>query len=305
MRPEPFSVYESAVAEARREQAGRERSTNSVCQPLLMTHGRKTAVAVVWLHGYTNCPRQYEALGRRCYDKGWNVWIPLAPHHGLSDRLTEDTRLLTAKELELWADRAVDIAHGLGQRVVVGGLSMGGAAAAWLGLRRQDVAVALSVAPAITPLKGPAAVSRLAGALFRTLPNVMAWWDPRRRETLPGPKHAYLRYSLKGLAEILRLGFSFADEARKQLPAAGAFRLMVNDGDEHLNNSYAERIIARWKRRGAANISLIRLGSALGLKHDFIDPDQPYQQIDIAYPLLIGAIEDALATLDAKPDTVG
>ena len=305
MERESFSLYESAVAEARRQQAGCDSSINPICQPLLMTHGRKTAVAVVWLHGYTNCPHQYEALGRRCYDKGWNVWIPLAPHHGLADRLTDATRLLTARELELWADRAVDVALGLGERVVVGGLSMGGAAAAWLGQRRQDVAVALSVAPALTPLNGPAGVSRLAAALFRAIPNVMAWWDPKRRETLPGPTHAYLRYSLKGVAEILRLGFSFADEARKHLPAAGAFRLMVNDGDEHLNNSFAERIIARWKRRGAANVSLIRLSSTLGLKHDFIDPEQPYQQVEMAYPLLIGAIDDALATLDGGRGAVG
>lgn len=296
-----FSSYESAVAEARRQQAGCDRSNNPACQPILMTHGRKTPVVVIWLHGYTNCPRQFEALGGRCYDKGWNVWIPLAPHHGLADRLTDATRLLTAGELRQWADSAVDVARGLGERVVVGGHSMGGSAAAWLGQRRQDVAVTLSIAPALTPLGGPAAVSRLAAAFFRMAPNVMAWWDPELRESLPGPAHAYLRFSYKGLAEILRLGFSFADEAWKRLPATGAFRLVLNDGDEHLNNALAERIIDRWKRRGAANVGLIRLGRELRLRHDFVDPDQPYQRIEIAYPPLISATEDALASLDVEP----
>jgi pimeloyl-ACP methyl ester carboxylesterase len=286
--------YDAAVAEARRQQAECGLSHNSACAPLLMTHGRKTPVAVVWLHGYTNCPRQFEALGRRCYEKGWNVWIPLAPHHGLADRMTEETRLLTVEELARWADGAVDVARGLGDRVVVGGLSMSGAAAAWLGQRRADVAVALSMAPSLSPVQGPPVLSRLAGFLLRIIPNRMIWWDLRLRESVPGPAHAYFRYSTRGLASILRLGFAFVRDARRHEPAAGAFRFVLNDNDEAVSNTLADRIADRWKRRGVKKAAVIRLGRELELRHDYIDPDQPYQHIDVAYPVLIDAIAEAL-----------
>ena len=114
-------------------------------------------------------------------------------------------------------------------------------------------------------------------------------------QSLAGPTHAYYRYSMWGIAEILRLGFAFADAARRLDPAAAAFRFVLNDNDESLRNTLAEAILARWKRRGVANADAVRLGVELGLRHDFIDPDQPYAKTDVAYPILIEAIERGLA----------
>jgi pimeloyl-ACP methyl ester carboxylesterase len=213
--------------------------------------------------------------------------------------MTEATRLLTVEALAQWADGAVDLAQGLGDQVVVGGLSMSGSVTAWLGQRRADVAVALSMAPTLSPVQGPPVVSRLGTALLRVIPNFMIWWDPERRESLLGPTHAYSRYSTRGLASILRLGFSFADAAWRAEPAARAFRFVLNDNDEALSNSLADRIADRWKRRGVTKAKVIRLGRELGLCHDFVDPDQPYQRVDVAYPLLLDAIEKALAALRA------
>jgi esterase/lipase len=287
--------FTGAVAEARRQQDALTALHAPAARPVLLEHGRRTPVAVAWLHGYTNCPRHFEALGRQCHERGWNVWIPLAPHHGLADRMSDATSLLTASELAEWGNRAVDVARGLGERVVIGGLSMGGTVAAMLGLRRADVSLALSIAPVLSPLPGPPALSRVAATALRVLPNLMVWWDPKGRESLAGPTHAYYRYSMWGVAEILRLGFTFADAARRLDPAAAAFRFVLNDNDESLHNTLAEAILSRWKRRGVANVDVVRLGVELGLRHDLIDPDQPYAKTDVAYPILIEAIERGLA----------
>jgi len=287
--------YEAAVAEARRQQDALTELHGPAARPVLLDHGRRVPVAVAWLHGYTNCPHQFEAFSRQCFARGWNVWIPLAPHHGLADRMTDATSLLTAGELADWGDRAVDVAPGLGERVVVGGLSMGGTVSAALGMRRADVHLALPIAPLLSPLPGPAALNRAAAALLHALPNWMVWWDPKARQSLPGPTHAYYRYSMRGLAEVLRLGFAFVDAARYHGPAAAAFRFVLNEGDEALSNRLAEVVLARWRQQGVTNADAIRIGTELGLRHDFIDPDQPYAKIDVAYPVLIEAIELGLA----------
>src|SRR5512137_2551165 len=100
--------FPAAISEARRQQQEITAAHAPAARPILLDHGRRTPVAVAWLHGYTNCPRQFEALGRRCHARGWNVWIPLAPHHGLADRMSDATSLLTAKELADWGAQAVD-----------------------------------------------------------------------------------------------------------------------------------------------------------------------------------------------------
>jgi pimeloyl-ACP methyl ester carboxylesterase len=287
--------FDHALTEARRQQEALTAWHAPTARPVLLEHGRRTPVAVAWLHGYTNCPRQFETLGRRCHERGWNVWIPLAPHHGLADRMSDATSLLTAPELEDWGNRAVEVAHGLGERVVVGGLSMGGTVAAALGLHKPDISLALPIAPLLSPLPGPPALSRVAATALRVLPNLMVWWDPKARQSIAGPTHAYYRYSMWGIAEILRLGFAFADAARSAGPAAAAFRFVLNDNDEALRNTIAEGVLARWKRRGAANVGVVRLGVELGFRHDFIDPDQPDEKTGAAYPILLEAIEQGLA----------
>ena len=289
--------YHEAVAEALRQQDALTAIHTSAARPVLLEHGRRTPVAVAWLHGFTNCPRQFEALGRRCYERGWNVWIPLAPHHGLADRMTDATSLLTASELVAWGEQAIEVARGLGERVVVGGLSMGGTVAAALGLRRADISLALPIAPLLSALPGPLALNRAAATALRVLPNLMVWWDPKARQSLAGPAHAYYRYSLWGVAEILRLGLAFADAAHRLEPAAAVFRFVLNDGDEALRNTLADAVLARWARLGVTNADAVRLGAELGLHHDLIDPGQPYAKVDVAYPILIDAIERGLAGL--------
>jgi esterase/lipase len=286
--------FDQAISEARRQQDALTALHAPASRPVLLEHGRRTPVAVAWLHGYTNCPRQFEALGRQCHERGWNVWIPLAPHHGLADRMSDATSLLKAAELMAWGDRAVEIARGLGERVVVGGLSMGGTVSAVLGLRRSDVSLALPIAPFFSPLPGPVVLNRLVGAMLRILPDTMVWWDPKARQSLAGPTHAYYRYSMRGIGEILRLGFAFVDAARHLDPAAAAFRFVLNDGDEAIQNTLAEAVLERWRRRGVANAGAVHIGAELGLRHDLIDPDQPYARIDVAYPILIEAIERGL-----------
>lgn len=130
--PNPAGDYAEALGriEALRAQEA-SLPLNPLCQLNVMTQGQKTEQAIVFVHGYTNCPEQFGELGQQFYDQGYNVLIVPAPRHGLVDRMTTDQARLTAEELAAYTDEVVDIAQGLGEHVTLAGISMGGTTTAW------------------------------------------------------------------------------------------------------------------------------------------------------------------------------
>ncbi|MEZ4639016.1 MAG: alpha/beta fold hydrolase [Caldilineaceae bacterium] len=121
------------MAEIQAMQAQEQAETvNPLCESKVMGHGARTQRVVVFVHGFTNCPEQFEVLGQQFYDAGYNVFIPRMPHHGLSDRLTTELSKLSTEALVAFGGDVVDIAQGLGDEVTVVGLSGGGAVTAWL-----------------------------------------------------------------------------------------------------------------------------------------------------------------------------
>src|SRR2546430_17387940 len=99
-------------------------NVNPLCHTRLYPHGRRTERALSLLHGFTNCPQQFDALGRRFFELGWNVLIPRYPRHGYSDRLNTSIAELRADHLAALADRAAEAGAGLGERLTVAGLSL-------------------------------------------------------------------------------------------------------------------------------------------------------------------------------------
>ena len=124
--PQPAQSYAEALQRIDTLRSQETAPMNPVCQVQLLTHDRKVARAIVLVHGYTNCPHQFHALGQQFYDLGYNVLIAPMPHHGLADRMTEMQSQLTGEELTTYADSVVDIAHGLGEHVTMLGISAGG-----------------------------------------------------------------------------------------------------------------------------------------------------------------------------------
>ncbi len=119
----------------------------------LLSHGGKTERAVLLLHGYTHDPSQMAGLGAELFARGYNVWIPRAPGHGLHD--PHRHRSITRGQLIAYAREALAFTRELGLEVGVAGISAGGVLAAWLaGQPRNDVRRMLLLAPFFRP--GPA-----------------------------------------------------------------------------------------------------------------------------------------------------
>lgn len=259
-------------------------------QTILLTHGQKTRRGVLWFHGYTAAAPQFRQLAEQCFERGYNVLIPCVPHHGFKDRMSPETSRVKAPELLQFTGAMVDLMHALGDEIVVGGLSMGGALTSWVAQERPDVAKAVIVAPFLGAHVIPTSLTRIAASGTQFLPDYRQWWDHELKEALAGPKYGYVQHSTRSLGQILKLGFQVADAARSRPPAVAEIWLALNDNDKSVNNEMAERLAASWQKAGAQSVRTFRFPAALGLPHDLISIEQPHANPQLVYAELMKMI---------------
>ena len=113
-----------------------------------MSHEGTTDVGVLVLHGFTGNPISMRGLADAMVAAGHSVEMPLLPGHGTTIEDMLDTT---------WADWTAEVAAAhdrLGERsdrIVVMGLSMGGALTLWSGLNLGDVVGLVCINPATMP----------------------------------------------------------------------------------------------------------------------------------------------------------
>jgi esterase/lipase len=256
----------------------------------LLTHGKKTATAILWFHGYSSAPQQFIPLGQKCFELGMNVYIPRAPHHGLNNRLTEETRKLTEGELKVWAEESLHIARGLGERVIVGGLSMGGAVTTWLAQIHPEIDLAIVIAPAIAYRVIPSVLLPVIIPVISALPDTMHWWDGKLKEKIEGADYNYAWVSMHGLAIFPRMGIEVRKLTRKTPPAAKEIWMVINDHDADVDGVYVQKVADEWKTKKGDAIHTYHFPDALGIVHDCISVENPKQKVDIVYPVLMDII---------------
>src|SRR5919106_6319751 len=99
-RTNPVANYEEALAGVKAmQEAEYQDLTRGVCITKLYDHGHQTEHVIILIHGFTNCPEQFNEIGRQHFEAGNNVFIPRMPYHGLADRLTDELVNLTAEDL--------------------------------------------------------------------------------------------------------------------------------------------------------------------------------------------------------------
>ncbi len=255
------------------------------CATLLLSHGVRTARVVVLLHGLTNCPAQFDSLARIAYARGANVLVPRLPHHGFADRMTDELARVDADELCRFTDRVLDAAAGLGDSVTVAGLSTGGVMAAWAAQERADVDRAVVIAPMLGYAGAPGPV--LTAALTRAacaLPNAFVWWDGKRKQDLPGPKHVYPRFATRSIGATMRLGAAVMAHARLTAPASRTQVIITVGGDQAVDNTAVATLARRWSAH--ADVVTYEFPASLHLNHDVVDPEQVGGNPAVTYPVL-------------------
>ncbi len=245
------------------------------CRSRVREHGARTEHAVVLLHGYTNCPAQFDVVVDAYVAAGASVVLPRLPGHGDRDRLGRSLSEVRAEDLVATVGLALDIAAGLGERVTVVGLSGGGSLAGWLAAHRDEVAevvlLAPLVAPRVLPRRAVAPVSRLA----RVSPDLYLWWDGEQREALADPPYAYPRYSLRSIGAFLAVGRDAQTGQPARTTRLRRVVVVTNPGDAAVSNAGVVVLGRRLAGLLAPEGTLVeyRVPEELGAGHDLIDPE--------------------------------
>jgi len=257
---------------------------------IVMHHGQKVQRAIVFFHGFTNSPRQFKTLGEKFYELGYNVFIPRVPYHGLQESAASDLKKLTAEDLVLISDEAVDIALGLGEQVTVAGLSMGGVMAGWAAQFRPDVDRAVLIAPNFGTYRVPGCFLKPSINFLLIKPRQFIWWDAEKKNNLQRPPTTYFGFPSRALGEIRRLGWSVQMSGQKSAPLAGSMVVITNGNDHAVSKEGIDVIVNHWEKHSPAKIQTYEFPEDLRLGHDLIDPQQTNQNIAVAYPILIELI---------------
>lgn len=260
----------------------------------LLVHGEKTRRVVLWFHGYTNSPHGFSKIARICHEQGDNVFVPRAPFHGNMDRLTNDTAKITASLLRQFADASLDIASGLGEEIVIGGLSMGGVITAWLAQKRPNIRRALIMSPAFGAESIPRQFTDIVSLFLLIRPNTFRWWNPgdeKKDYTSPSPRyHSYPRISMHALAQIFRLGFSARRAGFLRPPLAQEVWWILNENDVSINNGLNQAIYHRWKKIAPDRVHEYVFPRAIQVGHDLIDPSSATQNNAATYPVILNIL---------------
>ena len=124
--------YDDAIAAANRT-VSEDTSNTDVrpeCRSIIKTHGKKTAKAVMMIHGVSACPQQFADLGNTFFNAGYNVYIPRVPSHGLTDNKRHGE--ITIPAMAQFMNSSTSIISGLGDETGVVGLSGGANMATWI-----------------------------------------------------------------------------------------------------------------------------------------------------------------------------
>jgi pimeloyl-ACP methyl ester carboxylesterase len=286
-QPDPAPDYAGALERLARLRAMDDDTVNPVCLSRGLLHGRKTDEAVILIHGLTNCPQQFAPLAQQFFDRGYNVLLPRMPRHGLADRLTTEMRNLRAAELRDFGDLVVDIAAGLGERVTIVGVSAGGVVAAWAAQHRPELAKAIMIAPSV----GLGTFGRRAQLLFMNLllelPDIATQRFDKTDRAMP---YAYIGWSSRSLGEVLRFSLATARAAMARKPATQHVVLVTNANDPAVNNQLARQVVGLWQARGVRRVEFFEFEPELQLEHDIIDPNNPHQNVELVYPIVLDLV---------------
>ena len=284
-------AYNDALKKIKAIQSCETNGFNPSLKTILLTQGKKTKKAVLWFHGYTAATLQFKPLAELCFKKGYNVLVPCIPHHGMKDRMSDEVSKVRMKELVQFTNDMVDVMHGLGDEIVVGGLSMGGVMTSWVAQYRSDVAAAVIIAPFLGARIIPTRLIPLVVAATGILPDIKQWWDPEKKMDCEGPKYGYPQYSYKSLRQILKMGMKLRSDARKERPAAGKVFMVINDHDESVNNELCQELVDKWQGSGTQNVRTYHFPDKLGIPHDCISIEQPKGNTRIVYGALMKMVE--------------
>ena len=200
----------------------------------LAGNGPAGRTGVLLVHGFTSTPKSMRAWGEHLAAEGFTVRAPLLPGHGTR---WQDCNQVTEDDWTTAVGAAFDELSAEVDRVVVGGLSMGGTLALRLTEQRpDDVAGLVLVNPSLL-------TQRLDAKFLPVLARVFPSWTPIASDIKkPGvTEQAYARLPLRGMLAVSRLwAATRADLGRITAPV-----LLYRSTQDHVVEPESSRVLLR------------------------------------------------------------
>ncbi len=261
----PPTQYQQAIAEVRTFMADEAKlPLQQGSESRLWAHAdRPSHGTIVMYHGFTAGTWQYDLLGKRAYDAGYDVFVPRLPGHGLKTQagVEDPGALLTGprwREYVEFGDRTIALARKLGGPLATVGLSVGANVALAMAERHPDVTRTVAYAPFLWPWDGRVqALFNLAHNLDRLgkpgqgvgdafNPYVMTWGEECRLETLSGKRPGHSFFPGGAAYAATELGRQVIADA----PRAGtALQIYATAIDDAAEEGAIRKLFAAWGAR--------------------------------------------------------
>lgn len=282
--PVPLSApatYDDAIAMVGRRQAEDDSVVVAGGRSLLLTHGARTARVFVLLHGFTDLPEQFAVVGQHLFSGGDNVYIPRLPRHAERRSPMRSLGRITAEELARFGDSSMTVARGLGDTVIVVGLSAGGVVAASVAQSHAEVRRAVLIAPAIAA----GVISDYGGrgivVLASKLPEIT-----RTESPMDTTRSDYVQgITTHGLAQVLRLGQLVREASADAEPGARNMYFLLNEADHTVSEQAALDVAQQWFDHGA-RVAVYRFPASLKLQHNVMATDARGGNVALVFPII-------------------
>ena len=265
-RANPAPDFETALARWRRLLAAERGQVEPANGSRLLAGSGPSKRVYLLVHGLTNSPRQWAAFGRMLHERGHTVLIPRLPYHALRGQEVAVLRALAPADLRAYADTAINMAAGLGDEVIVIGISGGATIAAWMAQNRPEVQRTLLLVPFFGLYGLPRSLNAWAANVLSRLPNV----NLSHRDE-PDRSWAYRGESSRGAAAFLLLGQALLNQARLGRRPNGEVRVITTAVDRVADNEATARLVAFW-RRGGTLLHTYQFPPKRQIPHNAIDP---------------------------------
>ena len=291
----PPGSFADAVALIARRQAEDDSVVVAGGRSVLLTHGTRTPRVFVLLHGFTDLPEQFAVVGEHLFAAGDNVYIPRLPRHGARRAPMRSLGRISAEELARFGDSCVTIAGGLGDSIIVVGLSAGGVVAASVAQSRAEVRRAVLIAPAIAAGRLSDDASHGLVVVASNLPEIT-----RTNAPIDSTRSDYVQgITTRGLAQVLRLGESVREASAAREPAAKDMSFLLNEADHTVSEQAALDLAQRWSGHGA-RVAVHRFPASLALPHNLMESDARGGNVALVFPVV-----EALARGASPPKRAG
>jgi carboxylesterase len=243
----------TTLADAEKKESG----IRPECRSHALLHGDVMAKAVLLLHGYTDCPAQFTDLAKLYYQRGYNVFVPLAPRHGTVDPLAHAH--LAAQELVDYATTSMDMVAALGKEAGTVGVSGGGVLATYLATTRPgQVRRLLVISPFYRPAAGqaPAVIVKPITVLFGF--GLI-------------PDHVNdNNFSFAALSRYSRL--AAITDTGTRLPALRGVAVVTSANDTFIDLPRARKVPGEIAETNDLPLAQFEIPAATGIGHDAVAP---------------------------------